>query len=700
MKTQMANLSIKSKLLVMLLSVSLFSTVVVASLNYYATYHALQASEFSHLTSLRTARTAQIKQLLDRLVLETRANSQGVAVEAARAFMDAFRNLETTALDPAKEAALRQFYREQIVTALSEDSGAKVELNSVYPETTVARYLQYEYIANNPFPLGEREGMLRAEDGSVYSQVHENFHPRLTDLFLGLGYSNVILIDIETGEVIYTARKYISFGTSLSDGPYSHGNLADLFRSLQRAPDRGRVEIVDFQRHRARRGIPTAFIGTPLFEDGRPFALLALELPADEVDRVMTGDQQWERDGLGKTGEAYLVGKDSRMRSNSRFLIEKPEEFIQKELDLKMPQVEIDRMLRQNSTILNMKVASFAADQASAGNEGTGPAVGYLGEDVLASWAPLQVAGLEWGLVAKIDSDEVFAPLRAMARNMLTQALLILLLITLAVMMLATSFVRPVNDLIARVQLARSGNTDVTFATETGDEIGDLSRSFRELIAGVRKQTRLLEDATQQNQQLLENVMPKGMAQRMQLGHGNITEHIEDVSVVFAELKGLADYTQATSDKESVSVLKRLIGAFDEVAARHGVERIKTVGDTYLAVTGLSQPLLDHMHRTVEFAISARDVVMNFNNEKGAKLGLTVGIGSGPVIADVMGQGQFLFQLWGAAVIAADHAMDCGDVNDIIVTRTVHDSLHDQYTFSPVVVSGSEVALWKLIPKG
>ena len=284
-----------------------------------------------------------------------------------------------------------------------------------------------------------------------------------------------------------------------------------------------------------------------------------------------------------------------------------------------------------------------------------------------------------------------------MARNMLIQALLILLLITLVVMMLATSFVRPVNDLIARVQQARSGNTDVTFATETGDEIGDLSRSFSELIAGVKKQTRLLEEATLQNQQLLENVMPKAMAQRMRVDQGDISETIEDVTVVFAELRGLADYTHATSDNESVTALKRLIGAFDEAAARHGVERIKTVGDTYLAVTGLSLPLLDHMQRTVEFARTARNIVMNFNHEQGTQLGLTVGIGSGPVIADVMGQGQILFQLWGAAVIAADHAMDCGETNDIVVTRAVHDGLAEQYAFKPIEMPGSEVALWKLI---
>ena len=693
----MANLSIKSKLLVMLLSVSFLSTVVIASLNYYATYQVLQASTFAHLTSLRTARSDQIQQFLDRLILETRAVGHGSVAEAAEAFVAAFGQLENASLDPAKEMALRQFYREQVLPVLAEDLGTDVELNSVYPETPVARYLQYEYIANNPFPFGERELMTRADDGSTYSQVHEKFHTQLADQALDLGFSNVALVDIATGDIVYSARKYISFGTNLSTGLYSHDNLGRLVRSLQQAPDPGRVEFADFQRLRARRGAPTAFIGTTLFSDGRPVALLVLELQASEIDRIMTGDRQWKRDGLGTSGEVYLVGSDGFMRSNSRTLIEDPELFARREAKLNTPQGDVERMLRNESTILLRKVDSFAATQALAGNEGTALTTGYLGRDILASWAPLRVAGLEWGIVARFNQDEAFAPMHTMARDMLIQALLILLLITLAVMLLAGSFVRPLNDLIARVKLARSGDTDVGFATETGDEIGDLARSFRELIAGVQKQTRLLEDVTLQNQVLLENVMPRGMAQRMRLGHGSINERVEDVTVVFMELQGLADYTRATSDNESVSVLKRLIGAFDEAATRLGVERIKTVGDTYLAVTGLSEPLLDHMHRSLEFALCAREMVMNFNREQGTQLGLTVGIDSGSVIADALGQGQFLFQLWGASVIGADHAMDCGGINDIIVTQAVHASLADQYTFEPFEVPDSLVSLWRLV---
>jgi class 3 adenylate cyclase len=356
----------------------------------------------------------------------------------------------------------------------------------------------------------------------------------------------------------------------------------------------------------------------------------------------------------------------------------------------------VQRILAHNSTILIQRVRSYAAEQATAGNTGTGVVTGYRGIEMLGAWAPLRVADLQWGIVAKIDRDEAYAPMAHMARDTLIQTLLIALAITLAVMFLATSFVRPVNDLIARVRLARAGNADLDGTTESADEIGDLARSFRELLEGVRKQTHLLEAATTQNQLLLENVMPKALAQRVKVGAAEITERIDEVTVVFAELRGLAEYTQATSDTESVATLKRVIDAFDEAAQRHGVERIKTVGDTYLAATGLSEPLLDHMRRGVEFAMNARRIVKDLDRESGAHLGLTVGVGSGPVIIDAIGEGRFSFQLWGSAVIAADHAMDSGAAGDIVVSRTVYEGLSGQYTFKPLHTS-TDVPLWILV---
>ncbi len=694
----MANLSIKSKLLVMLLAVSIVSIAIVATLNYRTTYHALQNGAFAHLTTVRTSRAAQIQQLLERLIIEVRTSGRGISGEAAREFIDAFRQLESVEIGLEKETKLRNYYREQFLPAVAKTTGTQPDIGSVFPDTAAARYLQYEYIANNPFPEDERAEMLRANDDSAYSRVHEVYHHRLTGLFLGMGFSNVLLVDIDSGAVVYSARKYASFGTRLSDGPFARGHLGDLFRTLQRSPDVGRVVVADFQPHRARTGVPTAFIGTPLFVDGRAIALLLVEFPADAIDRVMTNDRRWEHDGLGKTGEVYLVGSDHLMRSNSRGLIESPERYAQRLRAIKTPEDDIQRILQQGTTILNQTVHSFPIEQAITGNEGTGVVTGYTGAEILASWAPLRVADLRWAIVAKIDREEAYAPMRRMARDTLIETLVIVLIITFVVMFLATSFVRPVNNLIARVQLARSGRPDVAFETETGDEIGDLARSFRELIDGVQKQAALLEQATAQNSRLLENVMPKGMAERVKVGAGGITERVEDVSVVFAELKGLAEYTRTTSDANSVAVLRQLIGAFDEAAARHGVERIKTVGDTYHAVAGFSQPLLDHARRAVDFAIDARSIVLDFNRVNGAHLGLTVGVGAGPVIADV-GQDHFQFQLWGAAVIDADYAMDCGETDEIVVTRAVRDGLADQYRFEPLPAAMPQIPLWRLVER-
>ncbi len=694
----MANLSIKSKLLVMLLAVSLFSIAVVASLNFYTCYQTLKDAVFSHLTSVRASRGDQIEQYFERLRLEAVALASGsVTIDAARQFIDAYRKLDGVPVAPEMDAALRQFYQQTWAPAFEKDSGRTIEIDSVLPETPAARYLQYHYIADNPFPLLEKGGMLRADDTSDYSRVHEAFHPTLQRLMRTFGFAGIYLVDIETGAVVYSEGKRSEFATRLSDGRFARTHLGDLFRRVQRAPDRNGAELEDFQRYVPTFDAPRAFIGAPVFEGGRAIAVLVLRLAPDGISRVMTSNRQWERDGLGRTGEAYLVGPDFRLRSDSRFLLETPERYGEQLTKNGVPPGEVAAILREQSSILYQKVRSVAAENALQGNEGTGVVPDYRGTDVLASWAPLKIAGLDWGIVAKIDREEAFAPMRHIARDTLIQTLVILLIITLVVMFLASSFVRPVNELIARVQLARTGKTDMTFAAESTDEIGDLARSFRELIGSVQKQTRMLEAATSENQLLLENVMPKRIAERVRVGGGVAAEHFEDVTVVFAELRGLAQFTQATSDYESVAALKRLITAFDEVALHHGVERIKTIGDTYLAVTGLSQPLLDHMRRSVEFALAARAIVADFAREKSARLGLTVGIGSGPVIADVMGQGHAQFQLWGAAVIAADHAMDCGGVDDIVVTGSVRNGLADQFDFEPL--AESEVPLWRLVDR-
>ena len=180
----MANLSIKSKLLVMLLAVSLFSIAVVASLNYYTCYKALQEAVFSHLTSVRASRADQIEQFIERLRKETRViGGSAVSSGAARAFIDAYRKLDDVTVDPATDAGLRQFYSADVSAGVGESNGYRTGDQFAAAGNAAARYLQYQYLAKNPFPIGENGlddegrrcvGLLRATRDSFTRRCGES----------------------------------------------------------------------------------------------------------------------------------------------------------------------------------------------------------------------------------------------------------------------------------------------------------------------------------------------------------------------------------------------------------------------------------------------------------------------------------------------------------------------------------------------
>ena len=131
----MANLSIKSKLLVMLLAVSLFSIAVVALLNYYTYYKSLQDAVFSHLTSVRTSRADQIEQYFERLRLETVAvAASGLTIDAAREFTAAYRKLGDVRIEPQMDEAVRQYYHETFAPAFEKATGRTVEVDTLLPE--------------------------------------------------------------------------------------------------------------------------------------------------------------------------------------------------------------------------------------------------------------------------------------------------------------------------------------------------------------------------------------------------------------------------------------------------------------------------------------------------------------------------------------------------------------------------------------
>lgn len=135
---------------------------------------------------------------------------------------------------------------------------------------------------------------------------------------------------------------------------------------------------------------------------------------------------------------------------------------------------------------------------------------------------------------------------------------------------------------------------------------------------------------------------------------------------------------------EIVAILNELVTAFDEAADRHGMEKIKTIGDSYMAVCGLSVPYLDHDKRAVDFALEMLAIVRRFNHERGFQLNVSVGINSGDVVAGIVGRNKFIYDVWGDTINIASALKSGCPPGSILISEDVHNRLRDLYPFEPL----------------
>ena len=199
---------------------------------------------------------------------------------------------------------------------------------------------------------------------------------------------------------------------------------------------------------------------------------------------------------------------------------------------------------------------------------------------------------------------------------------------------------------------------------------------------------------------MLLNVLPEAIANRLRHGETTIADSFSEVTVLFADLVGFTNLSSARKPQEIVAMLNDLFTRFDDSARRVGVEKIKTIGDAYMAVAGLPTPYPDHARRVVLLAMEVLRHVEEFRERTGAQLSIRVGINSGPVVAGIIGSTKFIYDLWGDTVNVASRMESHGVADRIQVTRTVYERLSKEFQFEQrgdVEVKGKgKVETWLL----
>ncbi|MEM9539568.1 MAG: adenylate/guanylate cyclase domain-containing protein [Cyanobacteria bacterium P01_E01_bin.42] len=209
-----------------------------------------------------------------------------------------------------------------------------------------------------------------------------------------------------------------------------------------------------------------------------------------------------------------------------------------------------------------------------------------------------------------------------------------------------------------------------------------IARTEREIAyQTLEKERAKLAAEQERSEKLLRNILPDSIACRLKHESQTIADSFSDVTVLFADIVGFTEFSARISARELVELLNQIFSRFDRLAEKHGLEKIKTIGDAYMVVAGLPEEREDHAHAIADMAIDMQFALKQFNQHSQYNLNLRIGIHTGEVVAGVIGLKKFAYDLWGDTVNTASRMESHGIPGQIQLSEITYQYLQNQYLF-------------------
>ena len=393
----------------------------------------------------------------------------------------------------------------------------------LFPEGPT-RALQDAYIAQNPYPAGERDQLNKPDIPHPYHFQHERFHNFFRSLKNTDNYHDVFLFNLE-GDLIYSVYKEADFATNFVAGPYRGTGLGEVFREARDMP-MGTVAIHDFERYAPSDGQPAAFVATAVAdENGEKFGVFAIQLPLGLMTSIAISES-----GLGETGEIRIVGADGTARTHSRF--------------------------ETGTPVLEQFVTAQRLDDFRANDNRLIGVLGWLGEPVVTVARKLDVLGLSWSIIAEIDMWEVLSSSRALRHMMLISCGIIVFVVGVIGFLTARTVTAPLTRLNnAMSDVANRVPDTIVPDTERGDEIGTIANTLVDFGNKLMLSDRLEQKASIGQRDQLKVVGALGLALN-RLSDGDLSSKIQET---FPDgYEALRTDYNASIDKlsDAISILK------------------------------------------------------------------------------------------------------------------------------------------------
>lgn len=518
--------SIRDKLLLFTLALLSIAILGLSSAAFFLSSAALRRARLDGFRSLRESFSEVISRFFadHRRGIATQAESQTfryAASELSAGYQELIDDLEDAGL-PVDDALITSL-REQLqsayqkyfasMSALDISKGALAQITDLSREGVI---VQYVCILNNPakFAVGDANESPRetnraeslgskirnAFSKTTYARAVERYQPSIEAVVGRNRYNDLLFID-NRGDVVYSFGKSWDLGTNVLSGWLANTSLKKVFVGAwygpsgsgnSREPDH--VMVTDMEDYPAKNNRPVMFLGCAISDRlGEQQGVLVHEIDSNQLTSIITFDEHWTQVGLGKSGEAYIVGPDRRLRTESRFLKDLPPEQT-------IPGYDENGLPDGRTSILAFPLRNQAVDQLFSGKaDGMGEVtfVDERGRESLGVFGMLPLPEVNWGLVIRIDSDEAFKPAQDLARLVAVGGLVILVFAIGGIILFSHFLLGPIGQLVATAEKIGGGDLSARAPVMTSDEVGFLASRFNtmvdQVVAGTNQIRKILE---------------------------------------------------------------------------------------------------------------------------------------------------------------------------------------------------------------
>ena len=456
------SLNLTKKLISAFLVVALVPITIIIVVAINTASNSMTEQVYSRLDAVSEVKQSAVKRYFINIekklnVLQANPEMANMATKFIEGFND---------ISPSNSSeSLNRFYKESFTPKFKQlnptDTVSSSLLEQMNPKSIE---LQSRYLANNPNPIGEKQKLTATEQSDSYEQAHRQYHPYLRDMTNINEFYDIFIIDPTNGNIVYSVYKEVDFATSLQTGPYAKSNLASLFQQLKDSSNPQTIAFADYKQYSPSYNAPASFIGKPIVVDGKTIAILAAQLSIEDINSIMK-----ERDGLGESGETYLVGPEGLMRSDSY-------------IDPINHSVESSFRNPNKGTVNTLSVI-----KALKNEKGQHVISDYNNEMVLSAFAPVNVFNIRWALIAEMDEQEAFESITTLSQQLIIILFITIFIVTIAAYWFARTLTKPIHALADTMKkVEQQGDFSLRATVYSSDEIGVSTQAFNTLLDALQ----------------------------------------------------------------------------------------------------------------------------------------------------------------------------------------------------------------------